>query len=130
MLLHNSKRLSKMLINGTSLRSPHSLETESKLKDSLFVCSVLIARCHIFYPPLQMPEVGIWITHSSVYFNCFSISKISIEVDYYGGEIGRHSSFPMNFFAQYYLTFYWWVDYNIMMEFILSSREIKFCVQD
>ena len=62
MLLHNnSKKLSKMLINGTSLRSPHLLGTGSKLKYSLlYVLHINGALSHLLYPPFQVLNDDIW----------------------------------------------------------------------
>ena len=69
-----------MLINGTSLRSPQLLETESKVKYSLLhVLRINGALPHLLYPPFQVLNDGIWLTSSFMYFNCFYTPEVSIK---------------------------------------------------
>ena len=80
LLHHNSKKLSKVLINGTSLRSPHLLETGWKLKYSLLhVLHINGALSHLLYPPFQVLNHGIWSPLSFVYFNCFYVPEVSVK---------------------------------------------------
>ena len=69
-----------MLINGTFLRSPHLLETGSKLKYSLLhVLRINGVLSHLLYSPFEVLNNGIWLTPSFVYFNCFCIPEVSIK---------------------------------------------------
>ena len=90
-ITNNATKLSKVLINGTSLRSSHSLEIDSKLKDSLLrVLCMNGALPHPLHPPFQVLDVGILLIPSFVYFNCFLHSRGVHEVDYYRGDFGGH----------------------------------------
>ena len=69
-----------MLINDTSLRWPHLLETGSKLKYSLLrVLCFNGALTHLPYPPFHVLNDGIWLNPYFVYFNCFCIPEVSIK---------------------------------------------------
>ena len=94
-----------MLINGSSLRSPHLLETGWKLKYSLLhVLHINGALSHLLYPPFQVLNDGIWPPFLCV-LQLFLHSRGKRQVDYYGEDCGDHSSFPMNFFALNCFTF-------------------------
>ena len=107
MLNNNSAKLSKMLINGTSLRSSHLLETESLLKYSLLhVLRINGALSHLLYPPFQVFNDGIWLNPSFLcVLQLFLHSRGKHQEYYYGKDFSDHSSFPMKFFALNCFTF-------------------------
>ena len=80
-------------INDTSLRSHHSLE---KLKDSLrHVLRFNGVLLHLPNSPLQVLDVGIWLTSPFVYFNCLCSPEVSITMGKISVTIqGRQISLP------------------------------------
>ena len=79
-IFNNSTIISKMVIDCTSLHSPHSLETGSKLKYSLLhMLRIDGALPHLLHPPFQVLYDGLWLIPSFMCFNCFSILDVSIK---------------------------------------------------
>ena len=107
MVHDNSRKLSKMLINGTSLLLPHLSVTGSKFKDTLLhVLCIKGALPHLLYPPIEVINLGIWLNPSFVYFHGFCIPEVSVKWIAIG-EISVAIKFSnMNFFAHNCLTFF------------------------
>ena len=97
-------------------------------KIAFFVCSVLMARCHTFYSPFQVFDVGIWFTPFLCILQLFLHSRGKHRVDYYGRDFVGHSSFSINLFPLHWFTFSKWVDYNILTDLTLSSSRNWFFV--
>ena len=74
----NSTKRSKMLINGTSLRSPHSIRDMIEIEMIAFlICFILMVRCHT----LSFSIARWWyMTHSFLCIHqLFCIPKVNIK---------------------------------------------------
>ena len=85
-------------------RSPHLLVTGSKLKYSLLhVLPINGALPRLLYPPFQVLNVPYTMAYPFLcilqlfFYSRGKNSRSKHQVDYYGEDVGGHSSFPMNF---------------------------------